>query len=528
MKRLVFASFAFATAFALTALSQPPGGGQPGGKKGPGGDKGMPKYELGKLFPPFVREGLKLTKDQEKKISDLEAEVKEKLNKILTDEQKKTIETLTPPGGGPGGPGGGPGGPGGPGGGPGGPGGPGGGQRGPGGPGGGPGGGQAATNTTAKAAFGNGKENPAPPVPEGLKSIGGRWYVKEGKPNVYFYRDADKYVDLFSKQIGDSNKDGVPDLKINHDEHFLIMDSQNLPNHPTAKFPNSGNPNSIVAQKFHFKIPLVPKPADTITTVPMGEIGVAINGVVFFNPFEMGGMNAVAGYSEVWLDSCCGHPQQSGVYHYHKYPSCVKTPFPDDGKAHSPIIAFAWDGYPVYGPYVSTGVMAKDLTGEDALDVCNGRFDADRGYHYHVTPDKFPYLIGGYAGVVERSNSRGLGRAGTGAIIDNTTGQSTIDANIVSVKPGTAERGKTHTLSIELSAVASPGRLPTAAPTRVVIGPYEAAKISRSGNIVTCELTVPEDANRATLLDCHLEFQGSGRGGNTVIKKNNAFRVGGE
>jgi hypothetical protein len=505
MKRSLLASICFIAAVALTATSQPPPGGQFKDKKG-FGEKG-PRFELGKVLPPPLRESLNLTNDQEKQLQEIEAELKARLDKLLTDEQKRIAESFRP---GPGGPGGGQGGPGGPGGG------------GPGGP-----GGRVSTNTTARPSFGAQKENPAPPVPEGLKSIGGRWYVKEGKPNVYFYRDADHYVDLFSKQIGDSNKDGIPDLRLSHDERFLIVETQNLPNHPTAKFPNSGNPNTIRAQNFRFKIPLAPRPADVITTVPMGEIGVAINGVVFFNPFEMGGMNAVAGYSEVWFDSCCGHPQQSGVYHYHKYPSCVKTPFPDDGAAHSPIIAFAWDGYPVYGPYVAKGVMARDLTGAEALDVCNGRFDPDRGYHYHVTPDKFPYLIGGYAGVVEVSNNRGLSRAGSGALIDNTSGVSREGAAIVSVKPGTAERGKTHVIRIELSADSGRGRAPAAAPTRVVIGPFEAANIAREGNTITCSITIPADANRAAMYDCHLEFDG-GRGGVTAIKKNNVFRVGGE
>ena len=86
------------------------------------------------------------------------------------------------------------------------------------------------------------------------------------------------------------------------------MKSQGYPNHPTAVFPNSDNPNTIRIQQFTFKLPLEPKMGDKITRVPMGPIGTALNGVVFFNPFEMGGMNAVEGYSEVWLDSCCGHP----------------------------------------------------------------------------------------------------------------------------------------------------------------------------------------------------------------------------
>src|SRR4051812_14062078 len=68
------------------------------------------------------------------------------------------------------------------------------------------------TNKTAKASFGNQAENPAPPTPSGLKPIGGRWFVKEGSPSVYFYRDGADFIDLFTKQIKDTNNDGIPDL----------------------------------------------------------------------------------------------------------------------------------------------------------------------------------------------------------------------------------------------------------------------------------------------------------------------------
>lgn len=501
MVRLVLAVLSFSAALALTSVAQPPG--QPKDKKGDKG-KGPPPFQPGTVLPPGLRAELKLTPEQEKQLVALEADVKQKLNMILTDEQKKAVEAFNP--------------------------------RGPGGkdfPGGkgekGGKGDPARTDTTSKPAFGTGKENSAPPPPAGVKPIGGRWYVKAGPPAVYLYLDAGRFVDPFSNQIADSNKDGIPDLRVSHDDRFLILESQNLPNHPTAKFPNSGNPNAIRAQNFRFKLPLVPTPAEAVTTVPMGEIGVAINGVVFFNPFEAGGMNAVAGYFEEWFDSCCGHPQQSGVYHYHKYPSCVKTPFPDDGTAHSPVIGFAWDGYPVYGPYVAAGVMAKDLTGVDALDVCNGRFDPDRGYHYHATPGKFPYLIGGYAGVPERSNSRPLARAGTGAIVDNTSGADRMGAGIASVKPGTANRGKTHAIRIELNPeAAGRNRVADGVPSRVVIGPFEATKITREGNTVACEITIPADANRGAVYDCHLEFEAAGRGGVVAVKKNAVFRVGGE
>src|SRR5206468_4275814 len=98
---------------AITAVvvAQPPGGrGGRGEGRGPQG--GPPPYELGKVLPPFVRDGLDLTDEQQKQLAELEKEVKEKLTKILTESQRKKIGELRPRGpGGPGGQGGGPGGP---------------------------------------------------------------------------------------------------------------------------------------------------------------------------------------------------------------------------------------------------------------------------------------------------------------------------------------------------------------------------------------------------------------------------------
>jgi YHYH protein len=305
------------------------------------------------------------------------------------------------------------------------------------------------------------------------------------------------------------------------------MQSQGYPNHPTADFPNSGNPNSIRVQEFTFRLPLEPRLAPQITRLPMGPIGVALNGVVFFNPFEQGGMNAVEGYSEVWLDSCCGHPQQTGVYHYHKYPTCVKSPFPDDGTRHSPVIGFAFDGFPIHGPYESDGVMAKDVDGSAALDACNGHSDVDRGYHYHVTPGRFPYVIGGYRGVPEASNNRGLRHAGTGAVDDNAEGKSRMEAVIVDVRPGAMPRGGRREVTIVLDqAGARRGPVPAGKPSWVQIGPYEAVTIDRQGDAVTATFDIPADASVGMLLDCHIEFTPAVTGRPVVVfKRNDVMRV---
>ena len=139
---------------------------------------------------------------------------------------------------------------------------------------------------------------------------------------------------------------------------------------------------------------------DSNRALPMGPIGVAVNGVVFFNPFDAGMMDATD-----MMDQCCGHPAPDNQYHYHKYPICVNSPWDDDGEGHSPVIGWAFDGFPIYGPYESRGMMAKDVAG--GLNDFNVEWDSDRGWHYHVTPGNFPYIIGGYWGVVDR---RDVGR----------------------------------------------------------------------------------------------------------------------
>jgi len=374
---------------------------------------------------------------------------------------------------------------------------------------------------------------------EQIERIGGNWGVlkadlldgeggssSKGARN-YYYNDAGRWVDLFSYHLLDSNKDGIPNLRLSHDSTHLIIRSQGYPNHPTAIFPNSGNPNTIRVQDFTFRLPLVPKKSGVITRLPMGPVGMALNGVVFFNPFEMAGLNAVEGYDEVWLDACCGHPQQTGVYHYHKYPTCVKSPFKDTGAGHSPIIGFAFDGFPVYGPYESEGTLAMELTNERALDACNGHEDEQRGYHYHVTPNRFPYILGGYAGVVEPSNNREFRRARTGALEDQTQPGDKFGSQITSVVPGNLQQGKLQEVRITIDPSKSRRPIPQEAPSWVQVGPYEALKIVREGDTIIATIQVPKDAALGVWLDCHLEFGGSDGIGRppVVLKKNNSARV---
>jgi hypothetical protein len=91
-----------------------PPGGPPGGPGGPGGPGMFRPPQPGQILPPFLQETLKLNDDQKKQLAELQKEVDGKLDKILTEKQKKQIQDMRRGfgRGGPGGPGGrGPGGP---------------------------------------------------------------------------------------------------------------------------------------------------------------------------------------------------------------------------------------------------------------------------------------------------------------------------------------------------------------------------------------------------------------------------------
>jgi Spy/CpxP family protein refolding chaperone len=94
----------------LPAASQPPGdrgpgqgrsGGPPGGRPGgppdrqappPGPGGGM--FEPGKVLPPHIRDALDLTEEQQDQLDRLEKDVKNRLMKILTADQKKTLKEM--------------------------------------------------------------------------------------------------------------------------------------------------------------------------------------------------------------------------------------------------------------------------------------------------------------------------------------------------------------------------------------------------------------------------------------------------
>ena len=168
----------------------------------------------------------------------------------------------------------------------------------------------------------------------------------------------------------------------------------------------------------------------------VGPVGVAINGMVIATPSASSGPLKYGDPEDQEVpDGCLGHPTPGGLYHYHALKASCFYPAADDGDlrgdactAPSPVIGWAFDGYPILGPcecldaactnvvemrsswdwavgsdmdssdcvyqdysYYGNGNMeASD--GDEFLDECNGHYGPGGDYHYHAT-NEYPWTL---------------------------------------------------------------------------------------------------------------------------------------
>jgi hypothetical protein len=146
------------------------------------------------------------------------------------------------------------------------------------------------------------------------------------------------------------------------------------------------NPNTIKAQSLSFSFPVDPTFQTSPGCLGGGTIGIMTNGVALFDGFDAEGRDAGAWEIQ---DSCGGHPQMDGEYHYHTLSSCITD------VSSTTVIGFAADGYPITGPTISKGNV---ITTTD-LDECHGMTSSimldgktTNTYHYVMTQD-FPYSV---------------------------------------------------------------------------------------------------------------------------------------
>ena len=259
-------------------------------------------------------------------------------------------------------------------------------------------------------------------------------------------------------------------VTISSDGVYMTISTPGIANHDME----GGTAGNIVAQDFDWKLPLTPtnntncNPSVSIDGCDIapdrGPVAVAVNGVPFYGPEDGPGGDAVAheigiydeDRQEIDLGICGAHTGPGG-YHYHFDGNCMHwhnetNEHSDyefskiDNSTHSPIIGFAFDGYPIYGSYghvdgnvtlMRSNYILKENSGmgyngiDDYeyspdngghLDACNGRFSPtpefpDGIYHYYSTMpvmgdnpnanNAFPYFINCYRGISETSNGDG-------------------------------------------------------------------------------------------------------------------------
>jgi hypothetical protein len=270
-----------------------------------------------------------------------------------------------------------------------------------------------------------------------------------------------------------------PSLSVSCSAATVTVQSNGIPTYQYIAL----TPNGLQAKNYNFSFARSPSVAATTTAVSLlGSIGVAVNGIPIFGPNEA----ATPDYygdpiAAAILDQCGSHSGAQGSFHNHELAvkcliqSAVSSsqpwnnpdPSPSDP---SPIIGYAFDGFPIYGPYECTDsictsvqrmLSAWDNTGYQAgtigcassaacangyctevmvngtlttacvpktcvwsnnqysakvgsqyLDRCNGHYGPNGDYHYHTTPT-FPYILGCYRGTPTNNGGTGTPPGGT-------------------------------------------------------------------------------------------------------------------
>ena len=188
-------------------------------------------------------------------------------------------------------------------------------------------------------------------------------------------------------------------VKLRWDELWLYIDSRGLPDHEMMIDITAWQQQVPLPQDYAgsnaWQIPLRPTPAvepkSARTGFFRGAIAIAVNGVPIFNPIKNDGKTDTFLAGE--LDMFGGHAGRADDYHYH-----IAPVFLNEGDPSRPI-AFALDGYPIYGYDEPDGSPRR------ALDEWNGHDDPKIGYHYHATRE-YPYLNGGFRGVVREEDGQ--------------------------------------------------------------------------------------------------------------------------
>ena len=193
------------------------------------------------------------------------------------------------------------------------------------------------------------------------------------------------YVSGNSTAITDAVEVNVQSVK--YSASSVYVSTNGIPSYVTGPFLD-GNPSLATSQNAIFKLPISPlQNTGAAVSTTGGNIGIFINGVALFDYRDgVSWQNATSSLKGgplggtgdmVWnrdavvaekkgFDCSKGHPAM-GNYHHHQNPSAFKLDknllsticnlydadglYTIDSTKHSPLIGFAYDGFPIYGAY---------------------------------------------------------------------------------------------------------------------------------------------------------------------------------
>lgn len=264
------------------------------------------------------------------------------------------------------------------------------------------------------------------------------------------------YVNGNSTPIQDNVLANVQSVQ--YSSTWSYVKATGIPAYITGPFLD-GNPSIATAQNGYFKLPLQPvQNTGNPSPTTGGNIGVFINGVALFDYRDgvswqnstqslkggpLGGMgdnvwNRSAVVAErAGFDCAKGHPAM-GNYHHHQNPSAFNLDlnvisnvcdlyladglYTLDSTQHSPLLGFAYDGFPIYGAYAyqntnGTGAIVRMKSGYHLRNItvrthyANGSDVTDgpavsATYPLGYFREDYEFIPGGSSDVLDEHNGR--------------------------------------------------------------------------------------------------------------------------
>lgn len=242
---------------------------------------------------------------------------------------------------------------------------------------------------------------------------------------AFFHPSAAAECDYNGFLIGPISSANVAPTDNQHSVHcsnrYMIVESNGIQSIPFEQT----TPNQVRPSRLRWEIPRTPVEAHAPVRMSLlGPVAVAVDGLPFFGPNEAPPTFGDPVLDDL-LDSCNGHPNEVGLYHYHALPTCL---IQGRERQAGVVVGYAFDGYPILAPYECEDESCSSVykvkssyvyvggpsnvwqshafrPGTGPLDECNGMTRPDGTYAYYAT-DTFPYIIACYHGAPKQQEIR--------------------------------------------------------------------------------------------------------------------------